>query len=103
MSTIKGSQSPNQESLQAVMPHVKAFASWAALLLGIRTVVRVLEQVGIAGLIAIFANLVWSTITFFVVPVIVFEGLDCKYRQETFVIFSASQVPIREIEFQRYD
>lgn len=78
MSTIRGSQGTNQESLQAVMPHIKAFASWGALLLGIGTLVRSLERIGIAGLIAIFANLVWSTITFFVVPVIVFEGLDLK-------------------------
>lgn len=81
MEHLEGRRSTNGESLQAVMPRLPTIAAWASLSLTVGVALRSLERGrGILGIlsriVAIVAVISWSAMTFFVLPIIVFEGLS---------------------------
>lgn len=80
---LNGGQLSNRESLQAVLPRMKDIVTWAAISFTVGTLIRSLERVRgpigwIFRLIAVAMLVAWSALTFFVVPVMMFEGLSAR-------------------------
>lgn len=78
-----GSSESNSQALAAVTPKVWTLASWGTLSLAVGTLIRGLERgQGWGGfllrLLAATLQVAWSALTFFVVPVIVFEDLGVR-------------------------
>jgi hypothetical protein len=81
MAHLEGQAVSNGQSLRAVLPRLKTLAAWACLSLTVGATLRSLERGrGIIGLVtrvvAAFVTLAWSAMTFFVLPVILFENLN---------------------------
>ena len=80
MCHLNGERLSNSESLRAVTPRLSTLATWGCLNLAVGTFVRAIERgrgiLGLVGrMVALIAVIAWSAATFFVVPVILFEGL----------------------------
>jgi hypothetical protein len=81
MEHLEGRSSSNAQSFQAILPRLPTLAAWASLSLTVGVALRSLERgrgiLGIlARIVAIFAIIAWSALTFFVLPVIVFENVS---------------------------
>ncbi|HZU78910.1 MAG TPA: DUF6159 family protein, partial [Acidimicrobiales bacterium] len=81
MEHLEGRTSTNGQSLQAIMPKLGTIVAWACVSLTVGTLLRSMERGrGVLGLlariVAVMALIAWSALTFFVVPVILFEGLS---------------------------
>lgn len=81
MTHLDGHAVSNSQSLQAVLPRLRTLAAWACLSLTVGATLRSLERRrGLIGLVtravATFVTIAWSAMTFFVLPVILFENLD---------------------------
>ena len=80
MAVIHGQTRTNGQALSEAMRHFHRLVGWATLNLAVREALSVLEsQRGIGGMVVgIVARLIgvaWRAVTFFVVPVILFENL----------------------------
>lgn len=80
---LRGESTTNGESLRAVLPCAKELAKWAAVSLTVGVLVRTMERGGgpIGWVLRLFAAgvaIAWSALTFFVIPVMVFEGLSAR-------------------------
>lgn len=92
---IHGGRCTNKEAFAAVVPKWKILAQWGAISLTVATLIRGLERGrGVLGfvlrLVGLAAAVAWSALTFFMVPVIVFE--DVTIRQA----FSRSRMLVRD-------
>jgi len=80
MAYFDGRSVGNVSSFAAVTKQIGPLAGWALLSTSVGALIRSMERrSGILGILAIMvmivAQIAWSAITFFVIPVIVFEGL----------------------------
>lgn len=83
MGIISGTVSTNRQSLDALRPRISTIAAWAVTSMSVGALIRSFERGrGPFGLISrltgAFFMLAWSAATFFVLPVIVFEGLALR-------------------------
>ncbi|MDA8282314.1 MAG: DUF6159 family protein [Actinomycetota bacterium] len=80
---VDGEAQTNTQSLQAVLPHIQTLAAWGALSLTVGALIRSVERGrGPLGLLlrlfAAAVDVAWSAATFFVIPVVVFEGMGVR-------------------------
>lgn len=92
---LHGGSCTNKEAFAAVAPKWKVLAQWGAISVTVAALIRGLERGrGVLGfvlrLVGLAAAVAWSALTFFMVPVIVFE--DVTIRQA----FSRSRQLIRQ-------
>jgi hypothetical protein len=83
MSLIQGRRLTNADSFAAIRPRLRTIAAWGCLALTVGILIRSLERgrgvVGIATrILAAFLTVAWTALTFFVLPVIVFEELSLR-------------------------
>ncbi len=83
MMVIQGGAVTNSQAFAAVKPKLGALTKWGVLTLTVGALIRTLERGrGPIGLllrvVAIFLAIGWSAMTFFVIPVILFENLGVK-------------------------
>lgn len=79
MAHLEGERSSNRQSFEAVLPKLPTLVAWASISLTLGAVIRSFERgrglLGIlARIVALFVIVAWSAITFFVLPVILFEN-----------------------------
>jgi len=80
---LRGGMCTNAEALAAVVPKWRTLLAWGALSLSVGMAIRSLERRGgLLGLLLRIAGvalaIAWSALTFFVLPVIVFEDLAVR-------------------------
>lgn len=78
---LNGEQLTNRQALSRVTPRAKDIVTWAAISFTVGVVIRSMERargpIGwIFRMVAVGIALAWSALTFFVVPVMIFEGLS---------------------------
>ncbi len=83
MAHLDGKPLTNGEALRLVGPKLPTLAAWGSLSLLVGVLIRSMERgrgiVGLLGRIAaLFVAVAWSAMTFFVLPVICFEGLGVQ-------------------------
>lgn len=83
MAHLDGEPLTNGEALRRIRPKLPTLVAWGSLSLLVGVLIRSMERgrgiVGLLGRIAaVFVTVAWSAMTFFVLPVICFEGLDVQ-------------------------
>lgn len=78
---VSGGQESNRDALQGVRPYLWNLAKWGLLSASVGALIRSIERGrGVLGLllriVAVVINVAWSAATFFVLPVMLFEGLE---------------------------
>lgn len=92
---LRGGSCTNGEALRAIAPKWRALAGWASVSLSVGVLIRSLEsRRSVLGLVlrvvGFAAAVAWSALTFFMVPVIVFEDLGAR------AAFSRSRQLVRD-------
>ena len=81
--SVDGRSETNSEAFAAVSARIGDLIRWGSLLVAVRAIISMIERGrGLLGLVlrlfAFALSVAWSAMTFFVVPVIIFEGLGTK-------------------------